>query len=145
VSWASVGPSSCWTWLHSWGVPVMGSEGVDLGHDVMTNGDIWRMSGDGKYVNDALGRVSRPELPNNPSAGGTGSGGTPCRVRTLAAVVRPLVQHGCGPVVLHGGPLSLPLVCLAPLELPAPSRWPLPLLSTGRSPVTLGCTSPIIF
>jgi len=77
----------------------MGCEGVDVGPDEMTIGDVWRRSGDGRCMSDALGRVNRPEPPNNPSAGDTGSGGTAHRARMLAAVVRPLVQPDCGPVV----------------------------------------------
>jgi len=120
----------------------MGGEGVDVGHDVMTNGDVWSESGDGRYVNDALGRVSCPVPPSSPSAGGTGSASTAHRARTLAAVVRPLVQPSCGPVVLHGGTPSLPLVCLAPLERPAPSKWPLSPLEHGPQPFEAGLCEP---
>jgi len=82
---ASVGPSSCWASRHSWGVPVMGCEGVAVGPDEMTIGDFWKMSDDGRCVSDALGRVSRPEPPNIFSTAGTGNGDTARRARTLAA------------------------------------------------------------
>jgi len=99
-------------------------------------------------VNDARGKVMHPAPPSNLSAGDNDTEGTVCMVSRYASV-QSAVRPGCWPPGQHIVPLGRPLVLLspdvlAPLEHPAASRWPLPLSSTGCSPVTPGCTSPVV-
>jgi len=64
----------------------MECEGVEVGPDVTRICGVWRTSGDGRYVDDARGRVKRPEPSNTPSAGGNDSVDTARRASTFAAV-----------------------------------------------------------